>query len=211
MSIKTVITDGRGLGRDVVVSEEGQLNVVTHAHPPTGDSSRMIPVREFFKDSAGSSDMQVDGSTTNVRYTIEADPLLDKYITTISFAIADASAVLNKFGNITALSNGCLFEWETQDDGSVTISDQLTSNFEFVRLCAGNPGFGDGAGAFRASNVISTSEGYVPVLKVEEVFGIKFGFKLRAGTTDKLVITVRDDTTGVDQFDTLAYGFRLRP
>jgi len=209
MSIKTILADGHGSGNDVKVSEEGQLNVVNHAHPPKGDTTLMAPVRQFFTNSAGSNDMQVDGSSANVEYTVDADPLKDIYIKTISFVIADAGATLNKFGNITALSNGCKLEWVTQDQGTVIISDQLTSNFEFVRLCVGNPGYGDGTGAFRASNVISTSEGYIPVLDVENVFGMRYGFKLRAGTTDQLKITIRDNTTGVDQFDAIAYGLKV--
>jgi hypothetical protein len=209
MSLFTRIIDSWGTKVGARVSKEGQLNVVAHPHPPQGEQISAAPVREFFTTAAGSSDMKVNGATTNVEFLIEADPVRDKYIKIISWVIADASAVLNKFGNITALTNGCVLEWKTNDEGTLVISDQLTSNFEFIRLCAGTPSFGDGAGAFRAGNVFSTSEGYIPVLDIAKVFGLPFGFRLRAGSSDVLKFTIRDDVSGVDQFDAIVYGIKI--
>jgi hypothetical protein len=207
--LKTRIEDGFGSGTKVRVSPEGQLNVVVHPHPPQGEQISALPVREFFTN-AGSNDMKVDGSSSEVRFTIEADATKDKYIKTISFLISDASATLSEFGNLnSALANGCKLSWQSQEEGEIVISDQLTTNFEFVRLCVGNPSFGDSAGSFRASNITSTSEGFLPVLDVSSVFGLPFGFRLRAGTTDKLVLTIRDNVTGVDQFDAIAYGLKI--
>ena len=48
----------------------------------------------------------------------------------------------------------------------------------------------------------------MPVLRFKEVFGLEWGIRLRAGTEDKLVLTVKDGTRGVDQFDCLVYGFK---
>jgi hypothetical protein len=206
--IKVSIGD-RLTGRTTRIGNEGEQAVVIHPHPPKDEDVSAIPVREFFKTSAGSSDMKVDGSTTNVRFTIESDVTQDKYIKTISVVIADASATLSKFGNLTALSNGVVFGWESTDLGDVTIADALKSNFDFVRLALGNPPFGDAAGAFRASNIISTSEGYVPVIDFAAMFGLPWGLRLKAGSADKIVFTVRDNVTGVDQFDAIAYGIKI--
>ena len=153
--------------------------------------------------------MRVDGSVTNVDFYVEAQAGCDIYIKTIAIVIADAGATLNKFGNITALANGVEFFWETQADGETTLHPGLTSNFDFVQLCGGQPAFGDSAGAFRGTNIQGSSEGYIPVLDVGKIFGMPYGLRLKEGTTERLVFRVRDDTTGVDRFDIVAFGSTL--
>lgn len=191
------------------VSSENTLLTQDQGLPPISPKGRGVVFRQFLTadgTASGSNDMQVDGSTTPVEFWVPANSTYDLYIANISFVIADASAVLNKFGNITALTNGCDLEYFT-DGGTNTIGTALKSNFDFVRLCLGNPPFGDGAAAFRASNVESTSEGYIPVLNFSQVFGFPYGIRLRPGTSDKLIVRVNDNTTGVDAFNAIAYGF----
>lgn len=81
----------------------------------------------------------------------------------------------------------------------------LKSNWDFVRLCLGNPSFGD-AGAFRVNNVSGTSEGYIPVLDLTKLIP-PYGIKLDMGTNQKLVLEIRDDVQGVDSFNAICYGF----
>ena len=194
------------------VTDERTLCVQDTALPSPEPEGRAVIYRQYLTTTglaSGSNDMQVDGSSTPVEFWVSADPTYDLYISTLSFVIVDASATLSKFGNITALTNGCDLEFFS-NEGVVTIATALKSNFDFVRLCGGIPAFGDGAGAFRASNMLSTSEGYLPMLDVEDTFGIPFGLRLRAGSTDKITLRVNDLTTGVDQFDCIAYGFTRR-
>jgi len=153
--------------------------------------------------------MRVDGSTTNVEFYIAAEKDKDKYVKTVSIVIADALATLSEFGNLNAaLTNGVVLEWNTTDLGVVTIADALKTNFDFVRLGLGNPAFGDGAGAFRGGNIVTTSEGYLPVIDFASMFGLPWGLRLRAGTTDKVIFRIRDDVTAIDQFDAIAYGIK---
>ncbi len=196
-------------GQIASVGAEKTLSVQDQGLPPLKPVGRGQIFRQFLTDdgtSSGSNDMQVDGSTTAVPFWVPANATNDLYIANLSFVIADATAVLNKFGNITALTNGCELEYFT-DGGTTTIASALKSNFDFVRLCLGNPPFGDGTAAFRASNVEGASEGYIPVLDFRKVFGIPWGIRLRPGTTDKITLRVNDDTTGVDAFNCIAYGF----
>lgn len=191
------------------VGLENTLEVQDQGLPPLNPIGRSQIFRQFLTvdgTAQGSNDMQVDGGTTSVEFFVPADTTNDLYISNLSFVIADATATLEKFGNITALTNGCDLEYFS-DGGTTTISDALKSNFDFVRLCLGNPPFGDGTGAFRASNVESNSEGYIPVLDFKRVFGIEWGIRLRPGTTDKIIVRVNDDTQGVDAFNCIAYGF----
>lgn len=180
----------------VVVSDGG--------YPPFGLPPKVRVFRDYLRDDSGSNDMQV---STDTDFYVGAAPEKDRYITTLSFVIADASQTLSEFGNLnSALSNGCQLVYSDQD-GEVTIADALQTNWDFIRLCQGNPSFGSDATAFRAGNVSGTSEGYIPVLDFKRVFGLPWGLCLEAGSEQRLTMRVRDTTTGVDQFDCIAYGF----
>jgi hypothetical protein len=207
--LKTILTDGHGTDNKAKIDGEGALTVVVHPHPPIDETLQPTPFRAFLTDSAGSKVMKINGGTTNVEFCVRAQPDVDIYIKNIAVVIADASATLSKFGNIAALTNGVEFAWITQSSGSVIIHDALQSNFDFVQLALGQPAFGDGAGAFRAGNVIGTSEGYIPVIDLSATFGLQWGVRLRKGTKDKICFTVKDDCTGVDRFDAVAYGIQI--
>jgi hypothetical protein len=204
MAGKGVIIDGAGSGRCSHISDQFAVVVSDTGCPPLIQQKNRI-FREYLKNSAGSEDMTVDGSTTAVEFYVSANGDDDRYITTLSFVIADANATLNKFGNIAALTNGCQLFYETLEE-TVTIHDALKSNFDFVRLCLGEPAFALATTAFRAPNVVGTSEGYMPVLDLRRLVP-PYGIKLDRGTTQRLVLKVRDDCTGVDGFDCIAYGF----
>lgn len=200
-------------GRTAKVNGEGELNVVVHPHPPRAEPEHPLPYRQYMTDNGGptgSSDMKVDGSTTEQKFFVCPQTQdLDLYVGRVDVLIADASAVLNKFGNITALTNGVKFEWVTREFGTVVIHEGLKTNFDFVRLAGGKPAYGDGAGAFRASNMSGTSEGYLPSIDFDEIFNLKWGLRLRANTTDCLVFTIRDNVTAVDAFNAIAYGIEF--
>lgn len=215
MSLPVKISDNTGNEYGLKVNEEGTIGVVEHPHPPTADPIFVIPYANFFTSDGlpadgTNNDMQVVGSLASpVEFFIQANADTDTYIKNITFEISDSGATLNKFGNITALSNGVVFKWVTQDKGTAIIDTSLKSNYEFIRLCNDKPAFGTTTSSFRASNVNGTSEGYLPRLNVEEMFGIRYGFRLRKGTTDKLVFSVQDNTTGVDSFNIKAFGQQL--
>lgn len=208
------IEDGFGSGNKASVNGNGSLNVVMADHPTLHDTTNsVIPFRSFMtQDGLGIiTDMRVAGSAVApIEFSVLADPEFDIYIKSIAFTIVDASSTLNKFGNIAALTNGCCLFWFTQDQGIVIIDDELKSNFDFVRLCAGQPAFGDSAGSFRAGNVIGNSEGYIPNLNITSVFGLNWGLRLRGGTTDKITVSIHDDTTLIDAFNVVCYGTKVQ-
>ena len=205
--IRTVIEGVNG--QSLIIDNEGAAGVVLHNHPSPHETLDVRPYRAYFTTDAGASDMLVNGSVTSVTYSIRASTVREVYIKTISCYISDASATLNKFGNITALTNGLSFDWLSSELGTVNIHDALKTNFNFVRLALGNPSFGDGAGAFRAGNVLGTSEAYIPVIDLAQVFGMPYGIRLRKGSNDRLSFTVRDDITGIEAMDIIAYGLEI--
>ena len=204
--LKVRVDDGQGTGGQARVLDDS-LAVTVFPSPPLVPQKVRIFRQYLTSDgtSSGSSSMKVDASATAQEFYVQAGDDVDRYITTLSFVIADATATLNEFGAVTALTNGCQLFYEAKA-GTVYIHDTLKSNWDFVRLCMGAPAFGDAAGAFRASNVVGTSEGYIPVLDLRRSLP-PFGVKLDVGTKQRLVLEVRDDCSGVDGFNCIAYGF----
>jgi hypothetical protein len=199
--IKTSLVDGFGLANEARVNDEGALSVVAHQHPSLTDPTVGIPSVLDFTNAAGSADMQVAASLAAPQsFCIDARSDFDVYVKTVMVTIADQNAQLNQFGNLTALTNGVNFSWESQSLGSFVIKSAMKSNWDFVKLSRGNPSFGDGTAAFRAGNVSGNSEGYLPVIDFFALFGMQYGIRLRKGTTDRLVFQINDDTTGVDEF-----------
>ncbi len=187
----------------------GALRTRDTGLPPFGNTVQAIPFNEFFSDLDGVTDMRVDGSVDPMFFEIRPDTDRDRYIKTVQFTIVDQNATLTQFGNIGNLANGTLFEWDRL--GETVLLSTMISNYDHVRLAGGQPSFGDGTAAFRASNVLGTSEAYLPMLDFQLIFGLPWGIRLAAGSDEVLRITVRDDTTGVDGYDALARGFEIEP
>lgn len=212
MALPVKIFDSKN-GQSAAV-ENHALVTVSEPHPPFGKSKTYL-FRQFMTTdgtSTGTSSMKVVGTlAAPIKFYIPAGKNDDRYITTISFLIAGAGATLSEFSTIAALTNGCKIYYE-RESGEKLIHEALKSNFDFVRLCIGTPAFGDSAAAFRASNVIGTSEAYIPVLNLAQIIP-PYGIKLDAGSNQRLVIEVRDDTTdaAITGFDAICYGFGREP
>lgn len=191
------------------VEKSGAVSVVERPFPPFGVQQNVRPFRQFMTDDGtpgGSSDMVVDGSVTPVDFFVEAPQDKDLYVTRISFIVVDQNMTLNQFGNIGDLTNGMRLFY-TDELGEVDIAEMLQTNFDFVRLCSGLPSFGDGTTAFIANNVDFISEGIIPVLDLKDTFGFRWGLEFRNGSTQKLVLRIRDDITGIDAMNVIIYGF----
>jgi hypothetical protein len=214
MSVKTYIEDGRGSNRKAGVDTRNNLLTSDTQLPQENGKSAARIFRQHMTDDGlvsdgTNNDMQrVGTAAAPINFYIPAPADADRYIKTVIFTIADATAVLNNFGNITALTNGCHLYYEDTDLGQVTIDNALKSNYDFIKLAGASAhGIGTGTSSYRASNVLGASEGYIAVLDFAKQFGIPWGVRLRKGSNLRLVMAVQDDTTGVDQFDAVAYGF----
>jgi len=204
------LKDGHGSGRTAKINEEGDLNVVVHPHPPLNEIYRQLPFRQYFTDngtSTGTYDMRVNGSSTNVDYYISANETNDIFIKTIDIQISDNGAALNKFGALTALTNGLEFFYESNATGKIFIHEAIKDNLTFLRIGTGYA-TGTGSSAFRAD--ISGGGGtdtYFMRLDLGETFGLIHGLRLQRGTNDRMSFTVKDNlSSGIDHFDIVAYG-----
>jgi len=193
------------------ISREGALHVINHGHPPQGETIFALPVRERIADSAGSTDMAVDGSVNEVEFCVNAEVDFDVYIKSLSVEIGDSgSPTLNKFGSLTALTNGVEMVYKTTELGELILHEGIKSNKEFIRVGVDTFAIGTGTDAFLADvSGGSSTKSYLPVIDLQETYGLPFGLKLRKGSEDKLIFRVRDDLTGLDIFDIISYGVKI--
>src|SRR4030065_68430 len=188
------------------VSKLGALHITLSSAPPE-ENSQIFPFRSHLSmDGLGiTTDMRVNGATTNQTFSIKANSDEDIYVKGIMFTLADAAANFNTFGNLTSLTNGCLFRWVTPTR-EVALHPAIKSNFDLVQVCLFNPSFGTGADAFRGVNVVGTSEAYCPVFDFTNI--MPYGLKLGKGTQDRVEFIIKDNlSVGLDRFDAVAYGF----
>lgn len=205
---KTLLVDGFGTGLTARIDSLGSIKVNSQNTPDPNDPIIDVPLSGYLADVNGNIDARANGSVTPVDFFLAADPNLDTYVASISFKIADANATLNDFGAIASLTNGFDIIYSTQETGERVLATGLKSNFDIIRICQGLPAFSQGVESFRASNVVGGSEGYIPVLRIKDNFGLPYGLRLRKGTKDKLILRVNDDITAVDAFDIFYYGIQ---
>lgn len=209
------IIDGHGSGNKVKVNGEGEIPVVIHTHPPIDEQVESFPFSQYFTDdgtSSGSNDMRVDGSTTSQAFSISAHEERDVWIKTISVRISDANSALNKFGALSALTNGISWEYSNNNLGEVTIQDEIKTNLDFMRIALASAAIG-GSDAFKADvggGGAGADDTYLPVIDMAQTFGFSWGLRLSKGSRDMIKFVVNDDlSTGIDQFDIIAFGVQL--
>ena len=222
MSSKTRIVDDN---KQALIEDGGYIRVQPAPFPPQDDRDKQLIFRQFLtlNGDGTTTDMLVDGSTTPQIFSIDGISRADIYITSLSFIIAGAGVVLgNDFaGSGASLTNGCRLYYE-DSNGEVNIGTNLATNFDFIRLCQGNPAFADPTlGPFIAPAIagatgkgVSPADGILPILNFQNIFGFQYGLKIAKGTKHRLVLEINDDlTTGLGAnaaFNIIAYGFELK-
>ena len=226
MSRDTRIVDGNGSGIHAKVDTGGYIRTQPSPYPAEDNRDLTFVFRQFLTlDGDGSTtSMLVDGSTSPQKFYIEGDAIDDIYITSLSFLIqASGIALGNDFaGSGAALARGCRLYYE-DENGEVDIGTTLQTNFDFIRMCQGNPSFSDPTlGPFIAPSVAgsgggkggSAADAIIPILNIRDIFGLPYGIKLQKATTHKLVLEVNDDlSTGLGTnaaFNIIAYGFKRK-
>ena len=213
MSIGTRIIDGKdGTDNGAKVDEFGSLQVVNGPFRPA--ESFTVPMVRFLTNDGtptGSNEMAITTGTLAVpiEFWIESNPDRDRFITSISFFISGSSAALNEFGTGTPLPNGVRIYYNDVIIGDAELS-VLKTNFDFVRLCDGQPAFGAGSNAFQVSNAIGTAEAFIPYLDLTKIIP-PYGVKLSKSVKQRFVIQIRDDTFSARavNFNCLIKGFEV--
>ena len=213
MTLRVELVDGYGSGNRAKVNGEGEIGVVIHPHPPHDEVRTTYPFSQFFTDngtSSGSEDLRVDGSTTAQEFYISARGNVDIYIKTISVLISDTNAVLNKYGNLTALTTGVRWSFTNQKLGNVQINGHIKTNLDFVRLGLSTAAVGDGTSAFRSDTSGGGTDTYMPVIDLSQTFGMPWGLRLEKGSNDRISFTINDDlSTGIDEHNIFGFGTQI--
>ena len=207
--LKTSLHDQKQ-GHSLAIEDDGSINVYVIPQPPKDAEQVTLPFTEYMSlNGLGLvTSMLVNGSVTNQEFFVKAKDY-DIYINTIVFEIADASAALNQFGALPALTNGLEFYYFNQLQGRYVIETGIKTNYDMIKLANFEPAFGTGTAAFQLTNAITASEAYVGTIDLEDVFGLHWGLKLRKNTTDRIGFTVRDNISTIDAMTIKVYGIRV--
>ena len=206
MTVPIKLLDGKSGIFAAGVTEQQEVLTIVSPYPPLVPQ-RIQPFRQFFTAdglTTGSNDLAVDGSSTNVEFFIPSHENRDRYISSLSFIVGyGTSAQPNEWADGTALTNGIQMYY-TSARGEVDIHEGIKTNQDLFRLKTGGT---DANWEVRHVNA-NNDFGYFVVSDFQILFATPHGIKIDAGTTEKLVIKIRDNmTTSTDSFNCIAYGF----
>jgi hypothetical protein len=196
VAIKSVIEGSEG--NKLHVGPEGEINVAMHTHPVRDEAQIGFPYSDFFTDDGGSNDMVV---ATDTDFCIRAVSEFDLYIGSLHVLLADAGAAFNEFGNLPALTNGCSLKWVSREFGEKEILSGIKENLDFYRMTEQEPKIIDLSGG--GADAISC------FINLRDLFLLPFGVRLRRGTDEKLTFSIRDNLTGISNFNIRANGMEF--
>jgi hypothetical protein len=211
--IKTTIIDGEGTSKAAHVTPAGALLVETRqeATPSEGTEN----VTRYFSSilgaegaDSGITNQNVDGSATPQTFYIQSHADYDIHIMRIAIILADGNISHSKFGGVTALTNGWNLEFIESGDSIHMVQDAKTSGEVIAQTGFANP-YGDSGTSFELTTWTGVDDAHTIVLPVSEY--VPGGLRIGRGTQDKFVATVRDDLTGLTDFNVRLIGYRRYP
>jgi len=192
----------RLVGRDEsyaadVITEGGQNKLLVKATSISGViGNRFTKFAEF----GGSKEMNVDGSSTPVVFTIAAEVSDDLIVDSLIFEAFDSGIKIDKFLSLnSALTNGVVVE--VKSDDIVFSFEAIRNSTEFDSL------FSHGAG--RSFSITNASGNDSLVAR----FGPTGSFAIRQQGTfasdDYIKVTISDDISNVNSFRFLSEGGKV--
>lgn len=209
MTINITVEDGE-TGQTAAVNDNRAVRTST-VFPelaPFGTQNRLRFLSQLLDatgDGTGSTDQAVDGSSTNSSFFLRSSETYDIFVTNLIILLSDSSVTMEKFGDITALTNG----WD------LCSSEAGENNFFFssVKTCGdiyANSGifhnFIDSSKAQVLAKRTATTGALIVNLPLAQI--IPFGVRIGRGSTDLIEATVKDDLTGLTEFTVRAIGFK---
>jgi hypothetical protein len=193
MSIDIKIKDGKGAGNKASVDKYNSIAVheTIPELPPTGTDNRRI----YYKETV--ENMDVNGSSTPVVFSVNADTFADIYISRILILIEDAKVKPEKYGDINALSNGVdLIVYE-----GTSITSIVDSAINITDLTVQT-------GGFPSELKVKTSGAELAIILFDASAIIPNGIRLGRGTTDRVEFIVNDNLTGLDDHSMVIIGYK---
>jgi len=198
------IKDGEGGKNHAKVTDDGELLTIGSPYPPFSPQ-KVRPFRQYMTldgTASGSKDMGVDGSVTNVDFFIPAISGFDRYITSLSIILGyGGTAQPYQFADSTALANGCNLYYRSLF-GDINIHEGIKSNQDMFRLTD------DPVTSLWEVRGVNANNDYGYFINLDlTVISSQYGIKLDEGTTQRLVMTIKDNCTNADSFNIITYGF----
>lgn len=207
MTLCTKIEDGLGTGKTAQVTPRNSVLVqvapVSAAGLSVGDLTSLRLNREYFTNSSNSEDMNVDGSTTPVEFSIASEIGLTKWITGFRLLLEGANLEMNtndfrRFGSATgansSLTNGVeIFSVQSGETINITVEpvgvmgDFFSYSDDYLNLI----------------NAVSSQSDYLQFR-----FNFDKPIVLPDGSADELTIQINDDLTAIDKFVAIARGYK---
>lgn len=199
------------------VNDDGAVFVYQDSPPPpaVGTANK----RRFLNGllgtaglDAGTTNLRVNGLTTNVDAYIASSPDYDIHIMGVSFFINDTAVAPNRFGNVTGLTLG--FDMFTQESGDITyLVKQILTGGQLTAQTGGTRAFGTGVDVNVITNLGGTTDAQFAYLDIGAVLPPE-GLRIGRGTQDKLVVRIRDNLSQISAtgaFNVRVFGFRKYP
>jgi len=200
-----------GIPIDVTDRNQGRIVVEPGPPPPIGESSRYRYYNKLMGSGGagvGTTNMNVDGSSTPQTFYIEADPDYDLLVMVAVFVVADTAVVHSSFGNVAALSNGVDVKI-TEDGVEENVIDAAKTGGQFIAQAGFSHPYGDGAQSFELINWTGTQDAQTIVIPFHHI--VPGGVRIGRGTRDTICTVVNDDLTGLTEFTARIIGYKHYP
>jgi hypothetical protein len=205
MPIKNIIADGEGSSTTAGVTAKRALKVQQVPESAQGippeDLTNLRQLRKYLTNSAGSSDLNVNGATTPAEFYISADAGITQWITGFRVLMEDENMDINtndfrRFGSVVSgpLTNG--IQIEVLQSGVITSITALP-----IRYLGDFLNYTDGYTCLPSSVGPSIDFILFPFVFDKPVV-------LAEGSTDRLTVRIRDNLTAVNSFKVIARGYQ---
>jgi hypothetical protein len=203
MSLKTQIHDGTGTGFKAKVNTEHALLVSTVPNdvPIVGTPNRHRYYSAKLENPTYGSDMVQDGSITPIEYTIESNLEYDIHIMRFEVLISDGALAMSKFGALTALTNG-IEVYVTEEGDTTHIMQNATTNGEVITQSGG-------VEYLLLTNYLSNSDAFIIIYNIGNY--IEQGLRIGRASENKMVCTISDDLSGLDDLFIRVFGYKNFP
>ena len=151
-------------------------------------------IAEFFRETGGSADLNVDGSTTPVEFIVAPPAGKKWFIHTVSLIMEDANINFSKFGGRAELSNG--FDVFAKEGGlPETLLGTFNKNSDFYIFTTDI--------TFESA----TTDVFAFQVKIKELTGTTF--ELKASKGEQLRAVANDNLTTIERFNMLVRGYEI--
>lgn len=204
MPIRNHIEDGGGSGKLTDVTPREALKVQPLPETAVGIPQKVLTAllveREYLTNSAGSSNLNIDGSVTAVDFSIRAESGITKWITGFDVLFEDgqldmSTTEFRRFGDAAVtLTNGILIFAEQSG---------VTTNIAVDPIQIMGDFFNYADGYINLINAIAANTDFL-----KWTFMLDKPIVIPAGTQDRFVFRIRDNLTAMNSFKVIARGYK---